>query len=253
MTDYINPDKLYPDDISRRIDTPPGFDSLRDAGIKPMEYKSARIAEDDLPVGATVKESSKVLRDEDGEIVGFWMKPPESGSISCSNIEGLTCGDPDPISEWHPIPGHQDADGIHLDNGIEITEDGITIPFSGKVQAGYSPQTCTDGEEHPDYAIPVLTENMTINSDQVIITDDRCHIYVNGKELPECESYAWFEAAINEKAEREKPENQKHIDVLISFMNGLTKQINGGQFVEFKAVEVVRAIAFLCGEREESK
>lgn len=30
MTDYLNPDKLYPDDICRRIDTPPGFDSVRD-------------------------------------------------------------------------------------------------------------------------------------------------------------------------------------------------------------------------------
>ena len=29
MTDYLNPDKLYPDDISRRIDTSPGFDSVR--------------------------------------------------------------------------------------------------------------------------------------------------------------------------------------------------------------------------------
>lgn len=29
MTDYLNPDKLYPDDISRRIDTPPGFDTAR--------------------------------------------------------------------------------------------------------------------------------------------------------------------------------------------------------------------------------
>jgi hypothetical protein len=30
MTDYLNPDKIYPDDISRRIDTPPGFDSRRE-------------------------------------------------------------------------------------------------------------------------------------------------------------------------------------------------------------------------------
>jgi hypothetical protein len=29
MTDYINPDKLYPDDISRCIDNPPGNDSIR--------------------------------------------------------------------------------------------------------------------------------------------------------------------------------------------------------------------------------
>ena len=32
MTDYLNPDKIYPDDISRRIDTPPGFDSVRTPG-----------------------------------------------------------------------------------------------------------------------------------------------------------------------------------------------------------------------------
>ena len=29
MTDYLNPHKIYPDDISRRIDIPPGFDSDR--------------------------------------------------------------------------------------------------------------------------------------------------------------------------------------------------------------------------------
>lgn len=32
MTDYINPDKLYPEDTSRRIDRPPGFDSVRTPG-----------------------------------------------------------------------------------------------------------------------------------------------------------------------------------------------------------------------------
>ena len=34
--------------------------------------------------------------------------------------------------------------------------------------------------------------------------DRRCHIYVNGRELPECETYDWFEAAIHEKAAREQ-------------------------------------------------
>lgn len=29
MTDYLSPGKIYPDDINRRIDTPPGFDSVR--------------------------------------------------------------------------------------------------------------------------------------------------------------------------------------------------------------------------------
>ena len=31
MTDYLNPHRIYPDDISRRIDIPPGFDSVRPA------------------------------------------------------------------------------------------------------------------------------------------------------------------------------------------------------------------------------
>jgi len=34
--------------------------------------------------------------------------------------------------------------------------------------------------------------------------DRRCHIYINGRELPECETYGWFEAAIHEKAARER-------------------------------------------------
>ena len=29
MTDYLNPHKIYTDDISRRIDIAPGFDSVR--------------------------------------------------------------------------------------------------------------------------------------------------------------------------------------------------------------------------------
>ena len=80
MTDFLNPHRIsanYPivnragEIQTGRIDIAPGFDSR---GIKPMEYKSARIAEDDLPVGATVKESLTVLTDVDGEIVGFCTK-----------------------------------------------------------------------------------------------------------------------------------------------------------------------------------
>lgn len=29
MTDYLNPHRIYPDCPSRRIDNPPGFDSIR--------------------------------------------------------------------------------------------------------------------------------------------------------------------------------------------------------------------------------
>jgi hypothetical protein len=34
--------------------------------------------------------------------------------------------------------------------------------------------------------------------------ESRWHIYVNDRELPECETYEWFEAAIQEKAARER-------------------------------------------------
>lgn len=37
-----------------------------------------------------------------------------------------------------------------------------------------------------------------------IEVDRRCHIYISGRELPECETYGWFEAAIHEKAARER-------------------------------------------------
>ena len=50
MTDYLNPHRIYTD----RVDIAPGLDSARPA----------------------VKDSltTEVLRDEDGEIVGFWTK-----------------------------------------------------------------------------------------------------------------------------------------------------------------------------------
>ena len=46
----------------------------------------------------------------------------------------------------------------------------------------------------------------TIPSGEImsIKADRTCHIFINGRELPECETYAWFEAAIQEKAAREQ-------------------------------------------------
>ena len=67
MTDYLNPHKLYPDDISRRIDIPPGFDSDR------ATLHCHTPGEEDVVIEAE-KEGLAVLRDEDGEIVGFWTK-----------------------------------------------------------------------------------------------------------------------------------------------------------------------------------
>ena len=67
MTDYLNPHKLYPDDISRRIDIPPGFDSDR------ATLHCHTPGEEDVVIEAE-KEGLAVLRDEDGEIVGFWKE-----------------------------------------------------------------------------------------------------------------------------------------------------------------------------------
>lgn len=36
-----------------------------------------------------------------------------------------------------------------------------------------------------------------------IVVDGKPHIFINDRELPECETYAWFESAIQEKAARE--------------------------------------------------
>jgi len=37
MSDYLNPHKIYPDDISRCIDTPPGLDPTRQVGANLSE------------------------------------------------------------------------------------------------------------------------------------------------------------------------------------------------------------------------
>ena len=109
--------------------------------------------------------NGKVLRDIDGEIVGFWTKPLESGSISCSNIEGLTCGDPDPYTC---------TDGeAHPDNGIP----------SGAIK---------------------FSEDMTINYDPNDIKIEKERFYINGKELDCDKAWEWIQEAIYEKAEREK-------------------------------------------------
>ena len=44
MTDYLNPHRIYPDDISRRIDIAPGFDSVRE---KPTVKESLTTALDE--------------------------------------------------------------------------------------------------------------------------------------------------------------------------------------------------------------
>ena len=57
-----------------------------------------------------------------------------------------------------------------------------------------SEQGCTD-----PYAVPIPSASL-----KGMEIESRWHIYVNGRELPECETYEWFEAAIQEKAARER-------------------------------------------------
>jgi hypothetical protein len=39
MTDYLNPNRIYPDCPLRRIDNPPGFDSIRQGSEEKGEHR----------------------------------------------------------------------------------------------------------------------------------------------------------------------------------------------------------------------
>ena len=76
MTDYLNPHRIganYPvvnragEIQTGRIDIPPGFDSDR------ATLHCHTPGEEDVVIEAE-KEGLAVLRDEDGEIVGFWKE-----------------------------------------------------------------------------------------------------------------------------------------------------------------------------------
>lgn len=76
MTDYLNPDKLYPDDISRRIDTPPEFDSVRtptgfqrDGGDK---TESRRMANQCICCGQEMPEGDHVCTELSGRQERVW-------------------------------------------------------------------------------------------------------------------------------------------------------------------------------------
>jgi len=72
-----------------------------------------------------------------------------------------------------------------VDGHIEIDEDSLTIVSSGYESIGEDSLRAPNNESH-------------------IVINEYQHIFINDRELPECESYAWFEAAIQEKAAREK-------------------------------------------------
>ena len=95
MTDYLNPHKLYPDNISRRIDIPPGFDSAR----------------------PTVKESLTTTLDENG-----LARCGCGGKATLMTMEGLVVGvvcgecavgtavDQDAVNIWNRSRGVKEAD-----------------------------------------------------------------------------------------------------------------------------------------------
>ena len=90
--DYMNTHKLYPDDISRRIDIPPGFDS-------------DRTPKEPLVVGATVKES---LTTECKKIAGKYPNPHSDGCSRCRYTY-----EPETLYEYNSWDG-----GISLDSVI---------------------------------------------------------------------------------------------------------------------------------------
>ena len=93
--DYMNTHKLYPDDISRRIDIPPGFDSVRD-----VNYTHETGA-----TGATVKES---LTTEREKIIGKYPNPHPDGCTRCKYLNA-----PEILYDYNSWDG-----GISFDNVI---------------------------------------------------------------------------------------------------------------------------------------
>ena len=66
MTDYLNPHRIYPDNPSRRIDNPPGFDSIR--GNSDQEELSAYRSTGLTPEAVQEMVSFPYTADDDEEV-----------------------------------------------------------------------------------------------------------------------------------------------------------------------------------------
>lgn len=109
MTDYLNPDKLYPDDINRRIDIPPGFDSVRTPVKK--ETRSAYIAGGNM----TAEQFLNSIRHLDNEINALdiercrWMDRRQDLLDSAERHGGLTG-----VVVQHAVGSRTESIGIQL-------------------------------------------------------------------------------------------------------------------------------------------
>ena len=61
MTDYINPHRVYPDNPSRRIDNPPGNDSIRQGSKENGERMTYRIAGVTVEINGSEREATAYL------------------------------------------------------------------------------------------------------------------------------------------------------------------------------------------------
>ena len=64
MTDYLNPHKIYPDDISRRIDVPPGFDSVRPTVKESLTTVCAYCNGQEKPLYVDINKSKVTISDK---------------------------------------------------------------------------------------------------------------------------------------------------------------------------------------------
>ena len=135
MTDYLNPHKLYPDDISRRIDIPPGFDSVRDGADSHAGDETANLLTHLLENGsAMTADESKVMNDSIERLykkTGSKIMPAVKESLTTALDEnGLVpcgCGGKARIEE---SPFADDVDNV----GLKIYMVGCaecTIGFEG--------------------------------------------------------------------------------------------------------------------------
>lgn len=109
MTDYLNPHKIYPDDINRRIDIPPGFDSVRTPVKK--ETRSAYIAGGNM----TAEQFLSSIRHLDNEINALdiercrWMDRRQDLLDSAERHGGLTG-----VVVQHAVGSRTESIGIQL-------------------------------------------------------------------------------------------------------------------------------------------
>ena len=90
MTDYLNPHHIYPDDISRRIDIAPGFDSFRDTATdgKPHPDNGVPTVKESLTTEPTQIDRIKKLEKEVEQLKKYFERFAYRNRLGLPEVEG---------------------------------------------------------------------------------------------------------------------------------------------------------------------